>query len=100
MTHPVHYVRKHPFKEHGYHMHVSAIPTPVGELAISLAKQLAIATGIEDGEDSSGRSKLRLLTPTEAATRACNIADAMYTEFASRGWLTALPEPPADKSAE
>lgn len=39
-----------------------------------------------DGEDSAGRSKLRLQTPQELVERACNVAGLMYEEIKARGW--------------
>lgn len=77
------------------------IPGPVvharqmlGERA-AFAKEIiarwALVAGESDGEDSAGRSKLRCMTPTESATRACDVADAAFGEFYKRGWVIDMP---------
>ena len=44
--------------------------------------------GVPDGEDSAGRSRLRLATPTEVVDRAVETADLLMTRFDQLGWLT------------
>jgi hypothetical protein len=63
-------------------------------MALEIAKTCGMATAVEDDEDSTGRQKMRLLTPREVAVRATNIAGIMYDEFALRGWLGELPAIP------
>ena len=45
----------------------------------------------EDGEDSTGRSRITLLSPGELVERACHTTELMFDEFESRGWLTIAP---------
>ena len=73
------------------------IPEQEAAFAQELMRQLAIATAHLCGEDSSGRQKLRLLTPDEIVERACEISAKSYAEFAKRGWLleVPLPSPPS-----
>jgi hypothetical protein len=69
------------------------------KLAFELMGRLAIIAAQEDGEDSAGRQKLRLMTPTEVAARACDIAAAACNEFVERDWLSEV-QPWADIQAE
>lgn len=46
-----------------------------------------------DGEDSSGRQKMRIQTPEELVTRACAIAELCTAEFKRRQWALDLPAP-------
>ncbi len=71
-----------------------------GKLAEHILYQLSIASCRFDGEDSAGRQKMTLLTPTECAARACDIAAATWTEFKTRGWLLAVPLPKPEKTKE
>lgn len=76
------------------------VPNEVGHIAVDLMKHLAICTGTPDGEDSAGRSKLKLLPADEVAKRACDIAAAMEKELKDRGWRLDLPEPKPPKEEE
>ena len=60
-------------------------------LATLLIERWGIVAGDVDGEDSAGRSKLRLLTTDELVTRACDTAGAAIMEFQKRGWVVELP---------
>jgi hypothetical protein len=60
-------------------------------LASQILEKWAMVAAEPDGEDSAGRSKLRVLTPFELTERACDIADHAFTQFERRGWLVALP---------
>lgn len=44
-----------------------------------------------DGEDSTGRQKMRMTTPAEIVERACDCADAADLAFRKRGWALTLP---------
>lgn len=73
---------------------------PEAHLAIELMRQLAIVAAETDGEDKTGRQKLRLLKPDEVAIRACEIAAEAYKEFQARGWLKDLPAPKQSRPDE
>lgn len=66
-------------------------PNQRATLAMLLADHFSIVAAVPDGEDSSGRQKCRLMTPTECTERACAIADELYNAFDQRGWLLTLP---------
>lgn len=48
-------------------------------------------TGIEDGEDSAGRAKLRSATVKEVVDRATEAAATAFEEFERRGWIIDVP---------
>lgn len=59
------------------------------QIAAELLRQASIIGAIPDGEDSSGRQKLRLQTPDEIATRAIEIAAALVEKAEQCGWIFA-----------
>lgn len=61
------------------------------EFACKLLSHLAVVAAEIDGEDSAGRSKIRLMTPAELAQRACAIAQLSFEQFEMRGWIVRLP---------
>lgn len=71
------------------------VPEAQAQYAMSLMKHFGIVAGTPDGEDSSGRQKLRLATPKEIVERACTIAELAFQEFENRDWLLDLPAPKA-----
>lgn len=70
------------------------------EFARAMMKHLAIGTADIDGEDSAGRQKCRLMTPSEIVQRACDISQAAFAEFEKRGWMLAVPLPKPPKSKD
>ena len=62
-------------------------------IAESLVEKWGAIACIPDGEDSSGRQKLRLSSPEELAKRCCDVAHGMWDEFIRRDWVTELPDP-------
>ncbi len=60
-------------------------------LAVTILGTIALAAAEPDGEDGMGRQKLKLLTPEAAAQRACNLAEQMFAEFRTRGWVIKGP---------
>lgn len=78
--------------KNGVAFHVEA------ELAERLMHHFGSVAGIPDGEDSAGRSIVRLQTPVELVERCCRIAAIAMEEFEKRGWLLELPDmPPEDE---
>jgi len=74
------------------HFHTSHHPDAKAQFAMSLMEKALIAAA-ENGEDSAGRAKLRALTAAEVALKACDIAEAAFYEFHSRGWMVIIPPP-------
>jgi hypothetical protein len=67
------------------------VPDLRARMALEIAKNVGMATAVEDAEDSTGRQKLRLLTPSEVANRAVDIANFMYARFDQLDWLGETP---------
>ena len=67
---------------------------PGYSLEAHLATEIVIRWGMvaatPDGEDSSGRAKVRLLTPQELIERACETAQLLSLTFAANGWSEPL----------
>lgn len=80
-----------PYPRPQFVVHALYHPNLSARLAIDLSKHLAVVAIVESGEDSAGRQKVRLLTPSEVALRVCDIADSMMHEFNTRGWLQQAP---------
>src|SRR5687767_8846104 len=77
------------------------VPNEQGELARDLISRFAIIAATPDGEDSSGRQKLRLMTEEECVDRAVHIAALAWEEFRERGWIVDIPLPkPEEEKAE
>jgi hypothetical protein len=64
---------------------------PQGAFAMAFIEKWGMVAALPDGEDSSGRAKLRLATVDETVGRACDMAEKAYAEFERRGWFTLLP---------
>jgi hypothetical protein len=75
-----------------YFIHDTEIPNTEARIATNLMEKWGMVAGVEDGEDSSGRSKLRCMTPTEVVDRACAVASEAMAEFRKRGWIIAGPD--------
>lgn len=74
-------------------LHNIVVPDARAQLAGELARHLALVAGQADGEDSAGRQKIRLLSPDEVATRALEIAEALWAGFEKREWMISMPSP-------
>lgn len=68
-------------------------PTFEGHIALKLIENWGLVACTDDGEDSSGRKKNRLLPPVEVAERACDIAEALMQQWRLREWLLDVPAP-------
>ena len=55
-------------------------------VTMEMISRWGMVAGTPDGEDSSGRSKLRLATEKELIERAFKIADLMFDEIELRDW--------------
>lgn len=66
---------------------MSHVQNHKARLAEYLAKQLSVILCEPDGEDSSGRQKLKLMSPSDVVTRCNDLADKFYEQWKERGWL-------------
>ena len=62
------------------------------EIALEMITKWGMVAGIPEGEDSSGRSKLRIATPEEVVNRACAATEIAMKAFRDRGWVLTLPD--------
>ena len=68
-------------------------PSPRAVYALKLADHLGVVAATDDGEDSSGRAKLRLMKPAEVARRAWEISDELFNILEAEGQMLGLPDP-------
>lgn len=59
--------------------------------AMQCIERWGMVAGEADGEDSAGRAKIRLATPTELVDRAFAISELLHERAAERGWLMSVP---------
>ncbi len=59
--------------------------------SIAFIERWGMVAAVPDGEDTTGRQKLRLATPTELVERACVITEQLFSAMDSKGWITELP---------
>ena len=60
--------------------------------ACDIMKQLGIVACKTVGEDSSGRQKVELLTPTEVVDRALQISQYAFEKFREKGLIAQMPD--------
>lgn len=74
-------------------IHSGILINQKAEFAMRLMDHLAIASATPDGEDTTGRQKLRLLKPDEVVARAIEISGMAWDAFEAIGWTQDLPTP-------
>jgi hypothetical protein len=70
------------------------VPNETGELAIRFATHFGVVAAEDAGEDSKGRSKLRLQSPEMVVKRACDMAEQLVAKMKERGWVVDIPDLP------
>lgn len=60
-------------------------------MARELVGRWGMVAGADGGEDSTGRAKLRLMTPAEVVARAVETASIFADEIERLGWFVSLP---------
>jgi hypothetical protein len=75
------------------HLYDTEVYQPQAAFACELLRVLAMPNGVPDGIDGKGDVQVRLLTPKEAVSRACEIAALAFDEYKSRGWTLEVPAP-------
>lgn len=71
--------------------HVNYLPDSRMAFAQDIIAKWALVAAEPDGEDSSGRAKLKLKGPGEIAAFACEVAEKAFAEFEARGWMQPMP---------
>lgn len=77
-------------------IHDDELIQPEACLAMDLIQKWGLVAAIPDGEDSAGRTKLRLQTPEELVPRAFATSKLAFDEARKRGLVVKvgpLPEP-------
>ncbi len=67
-------------------------PDRAASFAMELLEKWGLVAAMPDGEDSSGRAKMRLPTTQELVTRSFDIAEAAMAEARTRGMMVDLPD--------
>ena len=73
------------------YLHETRHPELEAKFAMALIERWGMVAGIEDGEDSAGRAKIRLISSKEVVERAVDVTSRAMAEFEARGWLKHLP---------
>lgn len=71
--------------------HRTEAPTSEGELAMRLVERWGMIMATPDGEDSSGRQKIRAQTPDELVDRALAVSKTLFERMRSSGNVIAIP---------
>lgn len=59
--------------------------------AMECITRWAMISAVADGEDSSGRARVRRMTPDEITDHACACAEQAFLAFKAKGWLADVP---------
>jgi len=65
--------------------------TAEASMAMLLIERWGLVAAEIDGEDTSGRQKIRRLVPKELVDQACDTAKIAFESFRERGWVAKLP---------
>jgi hypothetical protein len=71
--------------------HQLEYPDWAARMATIMVERWGPVTAMPDGEDSSGRSKLRMATPEELVARAVDTAEKLVATLRERGHVSKLP---------
>lgn len=72
-------------------IHETEAPNFEARLAINLVERWGMVSGTPDGEDTSGRAKLRLMTPAEVVERAITASELLASALREKKWMTPVP---------
>ena len=75
------------YKNKGVTVHNTEIPEDEAKLALDLISRWGMVAAMPDGEDSSGRSKVRLSTPEELSERAFSTAKIAFETVRANGLM-------------
>lgn len=72
-------------------VHRGEMPNDEASFAMAILERWAMVQGKPDGEDSAGRSRIRIMPIDEAVQRACDLSEGAYASFRARGWMLDVP---------
>ena len=75
-------------------------PGQEARFTLELIERWGMVAAEQDGEDSSGRAKLRLMTPDELAERAIATTATVFGRLRALGWITQMPDVPVEVESE
>jgi len=73
-------------------VHAKKLPDCRGRYAMDILERFATIMADEDGEDSSGRQKLKRMKAKEVVKIACDISNELFKELENRKWLLDSPK--------
>lgn len=83
-----------------FEVHHKGMANYTAKLAEQIVNHCALITGQENGEDTAGRAKLKLMSAADVAQRACDIAENMVAIFDKRGWVIEFPDQPKEEKKD
>jgi len=81
----------HEFKRPTVSLHETEHLDARARLAMEMMCRWGMVAGSPDGEDSAGRSKLKLEDEAAVVERACKMTALAFDEFNKNNWITHLP---------
>jgi len=91
MTQTAHIVDEYNLVRPKIVLHETEALTIEARLAATLVERWGMVAGTDGGEDSQGRAKLKLQSPTEVVARACETAELLMAEIRRRKWFVEVP---------
>lgn len=88
------------YGEHEYVLHEHMQLDTQARIVIDLVTRWGLVAATPDGEDSTGRAKLRLATPEELVDRAMKTTDLLVEALKKGDHILMLPELPAQPPTE
>lgn len=65
--------------------------TKPARMALAFVERWGMVSAQDNGEDSSGRAKLKLLSPEDVVDRACLISGLLLHKFHELDWILDVP---------
>lgn len=68
-------------------VHDTEVMNNEARFVLVLLEKWGMIQGTDDGEDSAGRAKIRMMTVDETVDRAIDMSQAAFTAMRARGWI-------------
>ncbi|HHJ80712.1 MAG TPA: hypothetical protein ENJ65_03670 [Candidatus Tenderia electrophaga] len=91
MTVETRVIKRHDVDRNALDIHDTELLNKQAAFMLQFIERWGMVAATEHGEDSAGRSKLRLLTPAELVDRAAVTAELAFAEMRRRGLIVDLP---------
>ncbi len=72
-------------------VHTRQFLSDEAKFMMAIIERWAMVAATPDGEDSAGRAKLGHLPIEEMVVRAAEVAERLFKELETRGWLIQIP---------